>query len=61
MDELEFYKSKAARFEKALRQIVDTKWRCYDGMLSAARWALSEQERIEMERATASQVYPSQS
>ena len=51
MDELEFYKQKSARFERALRQIVDENWRSYDGMLSAANWALSEQERVEKELA----------
>jgi hypothetical protein len=57
-NELEYYKSKSERYERALRQIVDVKYRSYDAMLSAARYALSEQDRIEMEDAARAQVYP---
>jgi hypothetical protein len=47
MDKLEIYKNKAMRLEKALRQIIDTRHRSYDGMLSIANYALEEEVRIE--------------
>jgi len=50
MDELEIYKNKAVRLEKALRQITDIRWRSYDCMLSTAKYALEEEARIELER-----------
>ena len=47
MDEIEIYKNKAMRLEKALRKITDTRHRSYDSMLSIANYALEEEVRIE--------------
>ena len=52
MDELEIYKNKAMRLEKALRKITDTRHRSYDSMLSIANYALEEEVRIEEARLT---------